>query len=211
MKKKVQRPKEAEKEEDMGVKVDAKFIGPLLSSAVITPTKSPLAPTSPADPQATSLKAKINAISTKPASQALVVLENYDSDASSGKENESQRPLNGRNEAEAAKDNSKGKQKEVVVENVVDGDSMTRRPSSPLPSSLLPSTPPFKPSAAIPASKFYSNSNGNHKKRKQAESAESNNRYQPKTLYPPLQSRTNGYTISNPFNRPINKKRRMGL
>jgi len=210
MKKKVQRPKEVEEKEDVGVKVDAKFIGPLLPSPEITPTKSPV-PSSPSDPtklidpQALSLKAKIDAISKKPASHALSALDNYDSDNSSGKGNESQRhPSNGRGEeAKTTKDDAK--------ENKVDDDSATQRPLSPPPSSAPPSSPTFKPSAAIPPSSFYSNLNGNHKKRKSADNVDSNNRHQSKKSYTPLQSRTNGYVTSNPFNRPINKKRRIGL
>jgi ubiquitin carboxyl-terminal hydrolase 36/42 len=51
MKKKVQRPKEpAEEKEDIGVKVDTRFIGPLLPSAEITPTKSPFASHEPHEP-----------------------------------------------------------------------------------------------------------------------------------------------------------------
>jgi len=215
MKKKVQRPKEVEEKEDMGVKVDSKFIGPLLPSPEITPTKPPVAatsptsPTNPIDPQALSLKAKIDAISKKPVSHALAALDNYDSDSNSGKDNESQRrPSNGwREEARTMKDDAKGKQKE----DMVDDDLATQHPLSPPPSSAPPSSPTFKPSAAIPPTSFYSNSNGNHKKRKSADNVESNNRYQSKKSYTPLQSRTNGYVTSNPYNRPINKKRRMGL
>ena len=207
MKKKFQRSKETDDEEDTGVKVDTKFIGPMLPSAEITPRKSPSAPTSPIDPQAASLRAKIDAISKKETNQALAALENYDSGTSSGKENESQRPPNGlEKEIKTKIDDVKGKPNEDVVD-----DNSTTRPSSPPPSSLPPSSPSFKPSAVISAESFYSNLNGNHKKRKSGGNTESNNRYQFKRPCTPLQSRTNGYITSNPYNSSITKKRRIGL
>jgi len=135
----------------------------------------------------------MEAISKKQPNPALAALENYDSDSSSGKENESQMPSNG------TKGDVKGKQRE----DLLDDDSATRRPPSSPSFSLFPVSPSFKPSAAIPASSFYSGSNGSHKKRKLGDNTQSSNRHQP------LQSRTNGYM--NPFNRPINKKRRIGL
>lgn len=201
MKKRVQRYKEAE-EEDTGVKVDAKFIGPLLPLAEVTSTRSSSAPMSPLDPQAASLKAKIDAISKKPSYQAMAALDKYDSDDSSAKENESQIPSN-----EVTKD-VKGKQIAVVEDAGCDVKSL--RPSSPPPSSLPPSSPQFRPPVISP-SRFYSNSSGNNKKRKMADKLEVNNRYQPKRILGPLQSQTEGYTTSNPFNKPITKKRRIGL
>jgi hypothetical protein len=58
----------------------------------------------------------------------MAALDNYDSDNSSGKENESHRSSNGLGkEAKTTKADIKGKQKE----DVVDGNSATQRPSSP--------------------------------------------------------------------------------
>ncbi len=202
MKKRILKAKETGgDDEDTGVKVDAKFIGPLLPSTEDMTIK-PLTPSSPVDPQATTLKAKIEAVA-KNKSQALAALEDYDTDGDSDKEDKTGLDtLHG------------GKNEEQIKRNQTDNtggqandDDSPRRPSSP--SSQLP--PPItSTSPAIPATNFYASTNGMPKKRKVLEMG-SVNRYPSKKFSSPLQARTNGYITSNPFNGPISKKKRIGI
>jgi ubiquitin carboxyl-terminal hydrolase 36/42 len=178
---------DADKEEDKGVKLTAPLIGPLLPSAEITgngTTTTP--PSSPIDPQAMSLKSKIQAVAQTQARKALENLGNYDS------EDDNKLIRDGDKDDRMAvnangKENGKGKE--------YDGSDVPTRPSSP------PTAPPTSPLRHIPAAQFYSNS-GKNKKRKFSEA---------KALTP-LSARTNGYhQTTNPFSRPIPKRKRMGI
>ncbi|KIJ69956.1 hypothetical protein HYDPIDRAFT_121181 [Hydnomerulius pinastri MD-312] len=66
-------------EEDVGVKADRPFIGPLLPSPIANGNKTDTPTTAKPDPQAASLKKKIAATTTKP-SAALFSLSQYDDD-----------------------------------------------------------------------------------------------------------------------------------
>jgi len=186
MKEKVLKNREdAEEEEDKGVKLTAPLIGPVLPPTEITRNGTTATQvSSPIDPQAMSLKSKIQAVAQTQARKALENLGNYDSED----DNKSIRDgdKNDRMGADAnGKENGKGKE--------YDGDAPTR-PSSP------PTAPPTSPLTYIPAAQFYSNS-GKNKKRKFSEA---------KSLTP-LSSRTNGYHTTNPFSRPTPKRKRMGI
>ena len=209
MKKKVQKPKETEEDEDTGVKVDAKFIGPLLPSAEITPVKTPQSPSSPVDPQAASLKAKIDA-AKKQGTKALADLNDYDSDNSSDKGEKDdvrkapEKSKEGEDERQAMAIDVKGKRKEgsgKVVEN-----EPVREPSPP--PAGRPARPPAIPSTAIPGINFYG-ATDKFKKRKLSDIED--NLFSKRFPSSPLQSRTSGYVTSNPYNRAITKKKRMGI
>lgn len=194
MKKKVQRDRDdTDEEEDKGVRVNAPLIGPLLPSAEITKNGITTSqPSSPIDPQAMSLKSKIQAIAQTKARKALESLGNYDSEDGSGGEKERNKSIrdedkDDRMNVDAKTDNGKTKEVEIT-------DSSTR-PSSPaiaLPTSSL---------RPISTAQFYSNS-GKNKKRKFSEVKTST----------PLSARTNGYQqTTNPFSRPNPKRKRMGI
>lgn len=203
MKKRILKAKETVgDDEDTGVKVDAKFIGPLLPS-MEDMSITPLTPSSPVDPQATNLKAKIEAVA-KNKSQALAALEDYDTDGDSDKEDKTGLDtLHEKKNEEQVKGNPTDN-----IGGLANDDDLPRRPSSP--SSQLPPSSVTSTSPAIPAAKFYASTNGMPKKRKVLE-MESLNRYPLKKFSSPLQSRTNGYITSNPFNGPISKKKRIGI
>jgi ubiquitin carboxyl-terminal hydrolase 36/42 len=174
-------------EEDKGVKLTAPLIGPLLPSAEITQNGTTTTqPSSPIDPQAMSLKSKIQAVAQTQARKALESLGNYDS------EDDSKSVRNGDKDDRICvdanrKENGKGKE--------YDGVDVPTRPSSP------PTAPPTSPLGYIPAAQFYANS-GKNKKRKFSEG---------KSLTP-LSARTNGYhQTTNPFSRPNPKRKRMGI
>ncbi|KAF8914202.1 hypothetical protein CPB84DRAFT_1669630 [Gymnopilus junonius] len=198
MKKKTQKPSRgADEEEDKGVKVSATFIGPLLPSPQITTKGSdsaePPTPTTP-DPQATNLKAKIEAAAKSQARSALESLGNYASEESDDKDSEAPAQSDYKMDADV---DVKGKGKK-------DG-AASSRPSSP-------AAPPLASSSrTIPASIFYASVNNRTKKRKISEVG-SENHGSSKKPFSPLQARTKGYITSNPFNVPSSAKRkRMGI
>ena len=210
MKKKVQKPKEIE-DEDTGVRVDAKFIGPLLPSAEITPVTTPPPPSSPVDPHAASLKAKIDA-AKKQVTKALADLDDYDSDNNSDKEEKDdaqkapEKSKEGEDEMQAMDIDVKGKKKEESGK-MAENESV-RQPSPP-PASRLVRRPPAIPSTAIPGVNFYG-AFGKIKKRKISD-MDLDGLISKGFPSSPLQSRTNGYVTSNPYNRAITKKKRMGI
>ena len=194
MKKKIQRDKDDMDEgEDKGVKVNAPFIGPLLPSPEITKhgiTTSQ--PSSPIDPQAMSLKSKIQAVATTNARKALESLGNYDSEDGSSDEKERSKSIRAEDKddhmnVDSKKDDERSKEDDII-------DPPTRPP--------LPAiAPPTSSLGPIPPAQFYSNS-GKNKKRKFSEAKTST----------PLSSRTNGYQqTTNPFSRPNPKRKRMGI
>jgi len=209
MKKRVQKPKEIEGQEDTGVSVDTKFIGPLLPSAEITPVKTPQPPSSPVDPQAASLKAKINA-ARKQTTTALAALDAYDSDHDSDKEEKddaseaAEKARKGEEEVQVMDIDVKGKKKEESGK-MAENESV-RRPLTP---TTKPARPPAIPSTAIPGINFYGPLD-KVKKRKFTD-VELDDRFSKKFPSSPLQPRTRGYMTSNPYNRAITKKKRMGI
>ena len=192
MKKKVQRDRDdTDEEEDKGVRVNAPLIGPLLPSAEITKNGvTTPQPSSPIDPQAMSLKSKIQAVAQTKARKALESLGKYDSEDGSSDEKERSKSIG----AEVKDDRMNvgaddGKRKEDDITDLV------TKPPSP---ATAPPTSSLRP---IPADQFYSNS-GKNKKRKFSEARTST----------PLSARTNGYQqTTNPFSRPNPKRKRMGI
>jgi len=193
MKKKIQKSR-FDDEEDKGVKVSAPVLGPLLPSPAIasnsklTVNGSP----SPVDPQALSLKSKIEGLVKSKPSKALENLGDY---ASDDDDDEPSAPHGNPDKMEV---DSKGKEKE-------DDLASNEIPTPDSTSSAPPSSP-------IPASSFYGNSNSKkNKKRKFAESNSDNTTFGNKST--PIQARTKGYVTSNPYNfQPKSAKRkRMGI
>lgn len=204
MKKRIQKVKETSSDdEDTGVKVDVESIGPLVPPTEDTSTKSLLL-NSPNDPQAAALKAKIEAAKTSKI-QALAALKDYDSHSDGDSDKEDKAGSDKSHEGEKEEQNIDGVTKRKQTELANDNSSPRRPSSGPLPSSPVTSTSP-----AILATSFYQSTNGKPKKRKVSE-LESVNQYLSKKISSPLQSRTNGYIISNPFNRPISKRKRIGI
>jgi len=192
MKKKVQRDRDdTDEEEDKGVRVNAPLIGPLLPSAEITKNGvTTPQPSSPIDPQAMSLKSKIQAVAQTKARKALESLGNYDSEDGSSDEKERSKTIGAEDKDDRINvDADNGKRKEDDITDLV------TKPPSP---AIAPPTSSLRP---IPADQFYSNS-GKNKKRKFSEARTST----------PLSARTNGYQqTTNPFSRPNPKRKRMGI
>ncbi|KAF8204736.1 cysteine proteinase [Pholiota molesta] len=194
MKKKNSKSKDTTDEEDKGVKLDAPLIGPLLPSAEIqtngTTSTNRTTTSTHVDPQASALKSKIQAAGTKTApSKALESLGSYDSDSD---EPEKAPALQ---DADMDVDTDEKRTKK--------GNSSVDEPpklSSPL------STP--RTSSPIPPSKFYANINSNKKKRRLSELENQNSN---KRTASAIQARTNGYVSSNPFGKPLGKRKRMGI
>lgn len=194
MKKRVQRDRDdMVEEEDKGVIVNAPLIGPLLPSAEIIKNGATTSqPSSPIDPQAMSLKSKIQAVAQTKARKALESLGNYDSEDGSSDEKEPSQSIRAedkvdRMNVDAKEDDGKSKEDDTTCPPA--------RPSSPT------TAPPGSSLRSIPPSQFYSNS-GKNKKRKFSEVRTST----------PLSARTNGYQqTTNPFSRPNPKRKRMGI
>jgi ubiquitin carboxyl-terminal hydrolase 36/42 len=194
MKKKIQRDRDdTDEEEDKGVRVDVPLIGPLLPSVEIAMNGITTSqPSSPIDPQAMSLKSKIQAVAQTKARKALESLGNYDSeDGSSDEKERSKSTRDGdkddRMNVDAKTENEKTKEDDITAPPTRLSSPATAQPTS----SLRP----------IPAAQFYSNS-GKNKKRKFSEAKAST----------PLSARTNGYQqTTNPFSRPNPKRKRMGI
>ncbi|PPQ66570.1 hypothetical protein CVT26_009470 [Gymnopilus dilepis] len=184
---------DSDEDEDKGVKVTQPFIGPLMPSPQINgkePKPADPSPSTP-DPQALSLKAKIDAAAKEKARTALESLGTYSSEDSDDKRED--------DVAQMAVD-PKGKQRER------DDAPSSSRPSSPAPSRTPSSTP-----GPVPASSFYASNKP--KKRKHSEVGSENRGMSSKAFNTPLQARTKGYITSNPFNHTPSsaKRKRMGI
>ncbi|KAH9482542.1 Ubiquitin carboxyl-terminal hydrolase 36 [Psilocybe cubensis] len=184
--KKVERTSSSD--EDQGVKISAPFIGPLLPSAEISVNVANLTPNPPTDPQAANLKSRIQAAAKAKASSALESLGNYDSEES---DNDKESSASWKTQDKMDVD-VKGKENDS-------GQGSTNPDLSAMP-------PTVESAKAIPASKFYSNTPSNAKKRKMSDSTSENFRV-PSS---PLQARTKGYHSKsvNPFSHAYNAKRR---
>lgn len=194
MKKKNSKPKDAVDEEDKGVKLDAPLIGPLLPSPDIqtngTTFINQMTTSTHVDPQASALKSKIQAVGTKTVpSKALESLGNYDSDS----DEPEKAPASQDADMDVDTDGKRAKK----------GNSSVDEPPK-LPSPLsAPQT-----SSPIPPSKFYASINSNKKKRRLSELENQNSN---KRTASAIQARTNGYVSSNPFGKPLGKRKRMGI
>ena len=204
MKKRFQ--KDGGDDEDKGVKVSPPFIGPLIPSPVAV--KNDTHP-STADPQALSLKSKIQAVAEDNARRTLENLGNYDSD----NDLDSDRAQNVAVENDQMGVESKGKQKD----HDRSASNNAERPSSPSTIPLLSSAtrPP------VPTASFYASSSSNKSKKRKSPDSGMENYNTPKKMSNPNEARTVGYhhvSGTNPFNqmssRPITygrRHRRMGI
>ncbi|PPQ64616.1 hypothetical protein CVT24_008353 [Panaeolus cyanescens] len=177
MKKRASKVIDSDEEEDQGEKVDSEttFIGPLLPSAQITPNGTVKSPAF--DPQALSLKTKIEAAAQKKAEKALQSLNSYASD----------------NEDDLASSPSKS-MNDMDVDRKDDDNSDPPAPASSAPPPASSSPGP------VPAASFY-RSTQNQKKRKSPDAVEGSGKFSST----PIQARTSGYI--NPFGHSLNKKR----
>ncbi|KAF9057931.1 hypothetical protein BJ165DRAFT_1521265 [Panaeolus papilionaceus] len=179
MKKRVPRVIESDDEEDQGEKVDSKtpFIGPILPSPQITQNASGTKP-SMLDPQALSLKSKIEAAAKKKAAGVLQSLNNYASDDDDDDTTPPSKPAD-----------------DMDVDKEDDDDKSS---DPPAPASSAPAPPASSSPAPVPAASFYGSAH-NQKKRK---SPDTTGNVKSST---PVQARTSGYI--NPFGHSLNKKR----
>ncbi|KAJ3501410.1 hypothetical protein NLJ89_g9350 [Agrocybe chaxingu] len=209
MKKKIQPKPKVSEDEDKGVKVEPRFIGPLLPSAEITTPTPAQPPSSPADPQAQSLRAKIDSLAKQKAQKALELLGNYDSDDDSDKDGNPTTPTLTHTPSDdqdrSMSTDLKGKRK---YDGVTPSDEPEKFSSPPTP-------PPPSSDTFIPPSSFYASSNNKSKKRKSPDTENQNSsRQHSQQSQQSQQSRSRSrpsLLMGNIFDRPLPKRKRMGL
>lgn len=199
MKKRFQKDGEDD-DEDKGVKVSPPFIGPVIPSSVVVKDdiRSPVI-----DPQAMSLKSKIEAVAEDNARRTLENLGDYDSD--------DDLVVLEKDQDEKMGVESKGKQKDNDRLTSDDAERLSSPPTV-LTSSLADRSP-------VPAASFYASSKSTKSKKRKSPDSGMENFNMPKRMSNPNESRTVGYHHvpgTNPFSmsRPITyskKSRRMGI
>ncbi|KAF9534687.1 hypothetical protein CPB83DRAFT_780398 [Crepidotus variabilis] len=194
----------AEDEEDKGIKIEggSRFIGPLMPALEISGTKPSSSPTSPLDPQAAALKEKIAAVKKRNAARAMAALNNYTSDEDGDVSQSTKKDGNPMDV------DPKAKRKDEETAEVDNNDDALPRPSSP-PSSSVPPPSSDNTTPTVPAARFYAKAEKT-KKRKFAES-EAENANSSRNFISPVQARSRDYGSSNPFSRPLKKRRPRGI
>ncbi|CAA7260068.1 unnamed protein product [Cyclocybe aegerita] len=203
MKKKIQPKPKVSEDEDKGVKVEPRFIGPLLPSVEITTSTPAQPPSSPADPQAQSLRAKIDSLAKQNAQKALELLGNYDSDDDSDKDGNPTTPTLTRTPSD---DHVRSMDVDLKGKRKDDGLTLPDEPEKP---ASPPTPPPPSSDTSIPPSSFYASSNNKSKKRKSpdTENQKSSRRHSQQSRSRSRPSLLTG----NIFDRPLPKRKRMGL
>jgi ubiquitin carboxyl-terminal hydrolase 36/42 len=198
-------------DEDKGVKVSPPFIGPLIPSSVVVKDdiRSPVI-----DPQALSLKSKINAVAEDNARRTLENLGNYDSDDDLASDKANSAVIENVQD-EKMRTKSRGKQKDSDRLTSDDAERLSSPPISSPPTVLTSSLADRSP---VSTTSFYASSNKS-KKRKFPDSGMENYNT-PKKKSNPNEARTVGYHApgTNPFSqissRPMTyskRHRRMGI